>query len=80
MHVSIEGNADERGTEEYNLHLSMRRATTVEKYLEKLGASSAQLKAIGYGFERPLRKEHDEERRRRIACAGLHPSEGKPKN
>jgi peptidoglycan-associated lipoprotein len=61
LHVTIEGNADERGTEEYNLALGDRRATTVAKYLERLGASSAQLKTVSYGKENPLCVEHDEE-------------------
>jgi peptidoglycan-associated lipoprotein len=61
LHVGIEGNADERGTEEYNLALGDRRATTVAKYLESLGASAAQLKTVSYGKENPLCTEHDEE-------------------
>ena len=60
LHVTIEGNADERGTEEYNLALGDRRATTVAKYLESLGASEAQLKTVSYGKENPLCSEHDE--------------------
>jgi peptidoglycan-associated lipoprotein len=61
LHVTIEGNADERGTEEYNLALGDRRATAVAKYLERLGASQAQLKTVSYGKENPLCVEHDEE-------------------
>ena len=60
LHVTIEGNADERGTEEYNLALGDRRATTVSKYLESLGASDAQVKTVSYGKEHPLCAEHDE--------------------
>jgi peptidoglycan-associated lipoprotein len=60
LHVTIEGNADERGTEEYNLQLGSKRATQVEKYLEALGVVDAQLKTISYGFENPLCTEHDE--------------------
>ena len=60
LHVTIEGNADERGTEEYNLALGDRRATTVAKYLESLGSSQAQLKTVSYGKENPLCSEHDE--------------------
>jgi peptidoglycan-associated lipoprotein len=61
LHVTIEGNADERGTEEYNLALGDRRATAIAKYLERLGASQAQLKTVSYGKENPLCVEHDEE-------------------
>jgi peptidoglycan-associated lipoprotein len=60
LHVTIEGNADERGTEEYNLALGDRRATAVAKYLESLGASEAQLRTVSYGKENPLCTEHDE--------------------
>jgi peptidoglycan-associated lipoprotein len=59
--VTIQGNADERGTEEYNMALGDRRATTVAHYLESLGASAAQLKTVSYGKENPLCTEHDEE-------------------
>jgi peptidoglycan-associated lipoprotein len=60
LHVTVEGNADERGTEEYNLALGDRRATAVAKYLESLGASDRQLKTVSYGKENPLCTEHDE--------------------
>jgi peptidoglycan-associated lipoprotein len=60
LHVTIEGNADERGTEEYNLALGDRRASTVMKYLESLGSSEAQLRTVSYGKEHPLCTEHDE--------------------
>jgi peptidoglycan-associated lipoprotein len=60
MHVIVEGNADERGTAEYNLALGDRRASAVERYLERLGASRAQLRTVSYGKEHPLCTEHDE--------------------
>jgi peptidoglycan-associated lipoprotein len=60
LHVTIEGNADERGTEEYNLQLGAKRASGVERYLEALGVPDAQLKSISYGFEKPLCTEHNE--------------------
>jgi peptidoglycan-associated lipoprotein len=61
IHVTIEGNADERGTEEYNLHLGDKRATAVEKFMEALGVSSSQLKTISYGKDHPLCSEHNED-------------------
>ncbi len=61
MRVTIEGNADERGTEEYNLQLGQKRATEVERYLTALGASTAQLKTISYGFEKQICGEHNED-------------------
>jgi peptidoglycan-associated lipoprotein len=60
LHVRVEGNADERGTEEYNLALGDKRATSVGKYLETLGVTQAQLKTISYGKVKPLCVEHDE--------------------
>src|SRR5262249_30769949 len=60
LHVTIAGNADERGTEEYNLALGDRRATAVKSYLESLGASAQQLATVSYGKENPLCTEHDE--------------------
>ncbi len=60
VHVLIEGNADERGTVEYNLALGDRRANKVEKYLEDLGVPRAQLATVTYGKEMPLCTEHNE--------------------
>jgi peptidoglycan-associated lipoprotein len=60
VHVLIEGNADERGTVEYNLHLGDRRAAAVERYLENLGVAGTQLATVSYGKEIPLCTEHDE--------------------
>jgi peptidoglycan-associated lipoprotein len=60
LKVTIEGNADERGTEEYNMALGDRRARAVAKYLESLGASSAQLATVSFGKENPECSEHDE--------------------
>ncbi len=61
IHITIEGNADERGTQEYNLALGDRRANAVEKYLVKLGVAHDQLKTVSYGKEHPLCTEHNEE-------------------
>jgi peptidoglycan-associated lipoprotein len=80
MHVRIEGNADERGTEEYNLALGDKRATAVEKYLEALGVSAQQLRTVSYGKERPLCSEHDEACWSKNRRAALNTSEaGKAK-
>jgi len=60
LHVTIEGNADERGTEEYNMALGDRRARSVASYLGSLGASQQQVATVSYGKENPECKEHDE--------------------
>lgn len=50
----IEGHCDERGTEQYNLALGERRASTAEILLETLGVSGARVETVSYGEERPF--------------------------
>jgi peptidoglycan-associated lipoprotein len=56
----IEGNADERGSREYNLALGQRRAESVQKMMRLLGVRDAQVEAISYGEEVPRATGHDE--------------------
>ncbi|MGR8947632.1 MAG: peptidoglycan-associated lipoprotein Pal [Gammaproteobacteria bacterium] len=56
----LEGHADERGSREYNLALSERRALSVRRQLVLLGASAEQVRAVSYGEERPAVDGHDE--------------------
>lgn len=58
--VSLEGNADERGTREYNLGLGERRGNAVSSALGAAGASSSQLNVVSYGEERPVCKDHSD--------------------
>jgi peptidoglycan-associated lipoprotein len=58
--VRLEGNCDERGSNEYNLGLGQRRADGVKKMLELSGAKSSQLDSISYGEEKPSASGHDE--------------------
>ena len=51
--VQIEGHADERGTREYNISLSARRAVATRNFLIAQGISSARISTIAYGKERP---------------------------
>lgn len=51
--ITLEGHADERGTEEYNLQLSNRRAEAVKRYLVTLGVSGRNLETVGFGETRP---------------------------
>jgi peptidoglycan-associated lipoprotein len=60
LRVTIEGNADERGTEEYNLQLGSKRASTVEKYLVALGVTAGQVNTISYGENMPVCRQQDE--------------------
>ena len=50
----VEGNADERGTREYNLALGARRADTVKAFLVGQGVSPSRLTTVSYGKERPI--------------------------
>jgi peptidoglycan-associated lipoprotein len=57
----IQGNADERGSREYNLALGQKRAEAVKKALQLLGASEAQVEAVSLGKEKPRCTEATEE-------------------
>lgn len=50
----VEGHADERGTREYNLALSERRANAVEDFLTSSGVSPFNIEVVGYGEEQPV--------------------------
>src|SRR5688572_21849289 len=52
--IRVDGHADERGTVEYNLALSLRRANSVREYLAGAGIDVARLEVAGFGEERPL--------------------------
>lgn len=58
--VRIEGNCDERGTNEYNLALGDRRAKAAQKYLNALGISMDRMSTISFGEEKPVCKEKTE--------------------
>ena len=51
--VQVEGHADERGTREYNIALSARRATAAREYLISQGVKGSRISSIAYGKERP---------------------------
>lgn len=51
--VILQGNADERGSREYNLALGQKRAEAVRKALGVLGVGDAQMEAISFGEEKP---------------------------
>lgn len=51
--VRIEGHADERGSDEYNLALGLRRAATIQRYLTAAGVESRRLEITSFGEERP---------------------------
>ncbi len=59
--IQIEGHCDERGTNEYNLALGMRRATASRRYLLSLGVPPDRLSTISYGEELPIDPRHNED-------------------
>jgi peptidoglycan-associated lipoprotein len=58
--VVIEGNCDERGTNEYNLALGERRALSAKAYLVELGIEEHRIRTVSFGEERPLFFGQDE--------------------
>ena len=50
----IEGNADERGTREYNFALGQRRAEAVKDYMSARGIPNSRIRTTSYGKERPV--------------------------
>lgn len=51
--ITLEGNADERGTREYNMGLGERRGNAVSSAMQANGGSAGQLNVVSYGEERP---------------------------
>lgn len=60
VRIRVSGHADERGSDEYNLALGMRRAAAAKRYLENKGVEGARIEVISYGEERPLAAGADE--------------------
>ncbi len=56
----IQGNADERGSREYNLGLGQRRADSVKRALILLGGKESQIESVSLGEEKPTCTEHAE--------------------
>ncbi|MGL4728877.1 MAG: OmpA family protein [Bosea sp. (in: a-proteobacteria)] len=50
----VEGHADERGTREYNVSLSARRAQVARDYLASRGVGASRMRTVAYGKERPV--------------------------
>jgi peptidoglycan-associated lipoprotein len=77
--LTIEGNCDDRGTEEYNRSLGERRALAAREALAKLGVSPDRIRTISYGKDKPADPGHDEAawaKNRRDDFVLLHPKTG----
>jgi peptidoglycan-associated lipoprotein len=75
----IEGNCDERGTEEYNRSLGERRALAAREALAKDGIDPSRVRTISYGKDKPVDPGHDEAawaKNRRDDFVLLHPKVG----
>jgi peptidoglycan-associated lipoprotein len=60
LRVRLEGHTDERGTREYNIGLSERRAQAVRRVLGLQGVGDSRLSTVSYGEERPAVAGEDE--------------------
>ena len=58
--ITLQGNADERGSREYNLGLGERRGNAVNSALQAAGGSASQLEVVSFGEERPVCTESGE--------------------
>ena len=58
--IRLEGHADERGSREYNVALSERRAQSVKQFMDLKGVGSEQSQTVAYGEELPVDPGHNE--------------------
>lgn len=75
----IQGNCDERGTEEYNRSLGERRALAAREALAKKGVDPSRIRTISFGKDKPADPGHDESawsKNRRDDFVLLHPKTG----
>jgi peptidoglycan-associated lipoprotein len=61
VRIRITGHADERGSDEYNLALGLRRAAEAKRYLAALGIAEDRIEIVTLGEERPAVQGHTEE-------------------
>lgn len=58
--ILLTGNTDERGSSEYNIALSNRRALAVANVMKAQGVSAGKYRVVSYGSEKPIAQGHDE--------------------
>ncbi len=61
VRILVAGNADERGTREYNLALGARRANAARDYLVSQGVDPSRVETVSYGKENPVCRQSTEE-------------------
>ena len=77
--LKIEGNCDERGTQEYNRSLGERRALAAREALAKLGIDPSRIVTISFGKDKPVDPANNEAawaKNRRDDFVLLHPKAG----
>src|SRR2546427_2209148 len=74
LKFTVEGNCDQRGSEEYNLALGDRRANRVKEFLIKEGVDPSTIKTMSYGEEHPVCREATEECYQKNRRAAFDPS------
>jgi len=60
IRLRVEGNADDYGSDEYNMVLSQRRAAIVNRYFTERGIAASRIQIVSWGEEKPLCTERDE--------------------
>jgi len=60
IRIRIEGNADDYGSDEYNMVLSQRRAAVVNRYFTERGIDASRIQIVSLGEERPVCTDRDE--------------------
>ncbi len=60
MRIRIEGNADERGSDEYNIALGQRRSQSAKQWLIDHGVDAGRIDIVSYGEERGVCQDHNE--------------------
>ena len=61
LKIKVQGNADERGSAEYNLALGQKRADAVAKALRLYGVKETQIETTSWGREKPIDPGHNEQ-------------------
>lgn len=61
LKIAVQGNADDRGSREYNLALGQRRAESVKRAMVLLGVNERQIETVSFGAEKPVAFGQDEE-------------------
>ena len=61
IRIRINGNCDDRGSDEYNLALGQRRAAMAKRYLTDHGVDASRIEIISFGKERPIAQGNSED-------------------